>query len=229
MHLSPSPSRRVSRVARLPSLVRGAASRSWRVLLRLGTRPAPRGFGEALATGLQPHAEADAAIGAAYIAHGETNSELSHPVLGEPALVLHSTPPRRVVPAASARPDAAHGAASPRLDIEHHQGGGIHRLALIGELDIDSIATFEVALHKCQMPGTTAVVLDLRELAFVDSSGLWTITAARHWCERLGYGFALTRGQEAVQHIFEVTGLSDVLPFVDHISSASHPRPAAIL
>jgi hypothetical protein len=33
------------------------------------------------------------------------------------------------------------------------------------------------------------------------------------WCERQGRGFSLLPGPEAVQQVFEVTGLVDVLPF----------------
>ncbi len=92
---------------------------------------------------------------------------------------------------------------------------GVNWLVLSGELDIRSIPTLEAAITHCYAGGATAITLDLSGLSFIDSAGLWTITAARRWCERQGYGFSLIPGPEQVQQVFEVTGLSDVLPFRD--------------
>jgi anti-anti-sigma factor len=61
--------------------------------------------------------------------------------------------------------------------------------------------------------GATTITLDLGGLGFIDSAGLWTITSAKTWCDRRGYGFSLLPGPATVHHVFEVTGLSDVLPF----------------
>jgi anti-anti-sigma factor len=118
-------------------------------------------------------------------------------------------------PPSQAEP-GAHSDRRERLQVDHHSRNGVHTLALSGDLDIDSGPTIEAALRQCQTLGTTAVVVDLRSVTFIDSSGLWTITLARGWCLKFGYRFSLIRGREAVQAVFELTGLDDVLPFVDH-------------
>jgi anti-anti-sigma factor len=86
-------------------------------------------------------------------------------------------------------------------------------LVLTGELDSDSISTLEAAISGCCTNGQSSITLDLSELAFIDSAGLWTITIARKWAESHGHAFWLIPGPEPVQYVFEVTGLSDVLPF----------------
>lgn len=98
-------------------------------------------------------------------------------------------------------------------------------LALSGELDGRSIVTLENALERCARGGASSITLDLRNLSFIDSAGLWTITTARTWCERRGHDFSLLPAAPPVQRIFEVTGLSDVLPFraaADQASAGAH-------
>jgi anti-sigma B factor antagonist len=121
-------------------------------------------------------------------------------------------------------PDSA-AEASPQVTTAQIAGGGnfnvdevkgeegLCTLVLAGELDTRSVPTLEVAISRCCAGGARGITLDLRGLTFIDSSGLWTITSARRWCERQAYGFSLIPGPEPVQRVFDITGLSDVLPF----------------
>jgi anti-anti-sigma factor len=104
--------------------------------------------------------------------------------------------------------------------IEESYGDGAHTLALTGELDARSAPVLERAITRHFVAGPGAIALDLSRLSFIDSSGLWTILAALRWCERQGRGFSLSPGPDAVQQVFEVTGLVDVLPF--RSAPASH-------
>jgi anti-sigma B factor antagonist len=88
-----------------------------------------------------------------------------------------------------------------------------HMLILEGELDTRGVPALEAAIARYCSAGPRALILDLSKLTFIDSSGLWTILAAMRWCERQERGFSLIPGPEAVQQVFEVTGLIDVLPF----------------
>ena len=54
-------------------------------------------------------------------------------------------------------------------------------------------------------------------------SKLWTITQVNRWCEKQGQDFKLVPGSEPVRNIFEVTGLSDVLPFDGENPSERRP------
>jgi anti-sigma B factor antagonist len=130
-----------------------------------------------------------------------------------------------------ATPQVAQESAPARgLKVEEVGHDGVERLVLIGELDSRSVPTLEAAISRCCAAGTRAVTLDLSRLTFIDSSGLWTITSVRKWCERQGYGFSLIPGPPSVQRVFEVTGLSDVLPFRKDGSSevrTASERPVA--
>ena len=59
------------------------------------------------------------------------------------------------------------------------------------------------------------VVLDLRELEFMDSSGLRLVALAERRLGAAGRGLVLVRGPEAVQRVFEITRMEDHLTFVD--------------
>jgi anti-anti-sigma factor len=103
--------------------------------------------------------------------------------------------------------------ASAGFSVEGVDGPTTHTLILEGELDTRAVPALEAAIARYCDDGPRALTLDLSRLTFIDSSGLWTMLAAMRWCERQGRDFSLLPGPEAVQQVFEVTGLIDVLPF----------------
>jgi anti-sigma B factor antagonist len=107
----------------------------------------------------------------------------------------------------------ARAATGGRMAIEHRRRDGSALLLLTGELDGESGATLAPAVRRCCEEAGGPITIDLRGLTFIDSSGLWAITVALRWCERRGRTVRLLRGPDEVHWVFEVTGLSDVLPF----------------
>jgi anti-sigma B factor antagonist len=87
-----------------------------------------------------------------------------------------------------------------------------------GELDLVSVPRFEEAFAGVVGRGCP-IVIDLGELTLIDSCGLWLITTIHSACRERGLSLRLWAGSEHVQAVFEVTGLSDLLPFVSR-----HPR-----
>lgn len=61
------------------------------------------------------------------------------------------------------------------------------------------------------------VVLDLRQLGFIDSSGL-RVVALSH--RRRPGRLAVVKGSGAVQRVFEMCGLVELLPFIDEAPGA---------
>ncbi len=110
------------------------------------------------------------------------------------------------------------------LEIDELIDGQRYTLVLGGELDIASAVTLHGAIGRVRATGaaTSAIILDLSRLIFIDSTGLAEIILTGQLCEKDGYEFALIPGPRAVQRLFELTGLIDALPFVD-------ARPAASL
>jgi anti-sigma B factor antagonist len=102
---------------------------------------------------------------------------------------------------------------SPELLVEESRNGGRHTLALEGELALGSVSTLEHAVARLWSQPVTSVTLDLRLLTFIDSSGLWTVTRLHKRCAHESVEFRVIPGPESIQQVFELTGLSDVIPF----------------
>jgi len=89
------------------------------------------------------------------------------------------------------------------------------RLALVGELDIASTPRFEEGLAEVEgdTPGT--LVVDLRRVEFIDSTGLRAVIAADERARSAGRRFIVVRGPAAVERVFSVTQLDQRLDLVD--------------
>jgi anti-anti-sigma factor len=103
----------------------------------------------------------------------------------------------------------------PGFSIEALEAGdSAVRFALSGELDITSASELEqVVKARLVAEAPAGLVLDLGELTFVDSTGLRAIVAVVDACKEHGCDLAILPGTRAVQRLFELTGLIDVLPF----------------
>ena len=105
--------------------------------------------------------------------------------------------------------------AMPNLDFETTRNGTVAVVAPTGELDLSGAAILEAELERLAVePELGAVVLDLRGLEFMDSSGLRLVVLADMRAREAGRRFALIRGGETVHRVFEITRMSDRLDFV---------------
>jgi anti-sigma B factor antagonist len=75
-----------------------------------------------------------------------------------------------------------------------------------GEVDLGSAGQLRSALQRSREAGP--VVLDLRDVTFMDSVGLGLVIEEHRRAEREGDDFRLRRGPENVQRLFDMTGLS---------------------
>jgi anti-anti-sigma factor len=100
------------------------------------------------------------------------------------------------------------------LEIRHTAQGSSHRLTLAGELDVATAARLEVAVTGLCAGTASEIVLDLSELAFLDSTGFRAILSAKERCQESGCEFLMTRAREPVQRVFDVSGVLRKLPFV---------------
>ena len=93
-------------------------------------------------------------------------------------------------------------------------------LALRGELDLSSAPAVEAAVQRAIERGARLLVLDLRELAFMDSTGLRTVLRADALAREAGARLALVDGAEPVRRVFEMTGMRKRLTWVDEPQAA---------
>jgi anti-sigma B factor antagonist len=102
----------------------------------------------------------------------------------------------------------------PDLSIDAVDEGRAVRLVLAGELDLAVADRLRVAIETHATRGA-AVVLDLRRLEFMDSTGLSTLLSAHSSAERQGWDFAVIAGDGAVNRLFELTDARSILRFVE--------------
>ena len=89
-------------------------------------------------------------------------------------------------------------------------------IALAGELDLSGAPALDEEIARlAAADGVERVVLDLRALEFLDSSGLRSVALAHRRLEAAGRGLALVRGSETIQRVFEITRMDERLRFVD--------------
>ena len=82
-----------------------------------------------------------------------------------------------------------------------------------GELDIATVPRLRDALDQ-RRPGE-ALVLDLGGLSFLDTSGLQIVVEISRRARAEHFELTLLPGARGVQRVFEIAGLSDMLPFAD--------------
>ncbi len=88
-------------------------------------------------------------------------------------------------------------------------------LALSGELDLVSCPALERAIDEVAGLDVDLIVVDLRELDFMDSTGLHALLRAHQQAQESSRRLALIRGREQVQRLFDLTGVADSLTVVD--------------
>lgn len=101
-----------------------------------------------------------------------------------------------------------------RLRIELRTASDRAILALHGEFDLDGVAVLERALSGDAVQGAKAVVLDLTELEFMDSTGLRTLLGAQAGAGEREQAFAVTQSGEQVSRLLGVTGVSEQLKII---------------
>ena len=86
-----------------------------------------------------------------------------------------------------------------------------------GELDLATAPELESKVLEAIREGGRRVVVDLRELTFMDSTGVRTIVAAHQTAEESGSELAVVRPprDSSVARVIEISGIGDALGLVD--------------
>jgi anti-sigma B factor antagonist len=121
----------------------------------------------------------------------------------------------------SASPRVAESISSctpPEFDVQDVPCDGEHTLVLRGELDLNSASSLSATVRSiCTEPGTSALVLDLSRLTFMDSTGIHVLLLAKQLCAEHRAEFFVIPGESQVSRILQITGLLGQLPIrVEH-------------
>ena len=99
--------------------------------------------------------------------------------------------------------------------VEVKDEGRASVISLTGELDLASSGSLDEQLVRVIGSGTEQVIVDLRELEFMDSTGLGTLVRAHQRAEEAGQRFALIRGPQQVQRLLSLTGVAERVELAD--------------
>ena len=88
-------------------------------------------------------------------------------------------------------------------------------VAVSGELDLASSPELEQELERVWQSDPEQLVIDLRGLEFMDSTGLSIIVGAHQRLAENGRTLSLVRGSPQVQRLLDLTGVAERLQLVD--------------
>jgi anti-sigma B factor antagonist len=90
-------------------------------------------------------------------------------------------------------------------------------VALRGELDMLTVSKVAEVIEELrpEADGVRHLVLDLRGLTFMDSTGLHELVRQNEFARSNRHNLAVVRGTEAIERVLEVTGVKDHLVLVD--------------
>ncbi len=105
------------------------------------------------------------------------------------------------------------GTSGMHINVSNRDGAAWVRLE--GEFDLGSAADVEQRLSQVEHQHPPTVVLDLRELTFIDSTGLRTILGADARARREGRRLVVIPGPPPVHRVFRIALLDQRLDFLD--------------
>lgn len=96
---------------------------------------------------------------------------------------------------------------------------------LAGEIDLATAPELQATLAEAQ-GHARLVVADLRDLTFIDSSGIHLLLDADEAARRSSGHFVLIRGAANVERVLAIAGVAERLQIVD--AAAAEPAPPAL-
>ncbi len=112
------------------------------------------------------------------------------------------------------------------LSVRETSEGGVLRLTPIGELDLATVPLLESAFdaavrdHDAEM-----IVVDLRELSFIDSTGIHLLIRMRGACAGVDR-LRMINGSRAVERMLDLTGVRAHLPIISSDCDPLAPLPS---
>jgi anti-anti-sigma factor len=105
------------------------------------------------------------------------------------------------------------------VDVRVKESDGLALVSLHGELDLSEVPEVDRALKGVEKHRPELLVLDLRGLEFLDSSGLRLVLEADLRSRQDSRKFAVIRGPDSVHRVFLIALLDKRLEFIDDPST----------
>jgi anti-anti-sigma factor len=111
--------------------------------------------------------------------------------------------------------------ASHPFEIREHDAGGVHVVAMLGELDLATAPRLAFRIDAARGRGARRLVVDLTAAEFCDSTGLRALVGCRHEVVAGGGRMALAVLEEsAVARMFALAGAHELMPVYDGLEAA---------
>jgi anti-sigma B factor antagonist len=109
------------------------------------------------------------------------------------------------------------------VSVSRNAAGDVPVVAVSGEVDVYSAPALKEKLTELLKSGAKSLVVDLSDVAFLDSTGLGALVEARAATSEAGGTLPIVCGQERILKRFTITGLDgvfDIYPTVDEALAA---------
>jgi len=100
-----------------------------------------------------------------------------------------------------------------RVEVRSEDGAPL--LFVKGELDLASSPALEQELERVTADSPSLIIIDLRELDFMDSTGLSVLIRAHQRAQEQGRRLGIVNGSRQVRRLLNLTGVADRLTIVD--------------
>jgi anti-sigma B factor antagonist len=105
------------------------------------------------------------------------------------------------------------------IDVTTEPAVGAAVVSPHGEIDLTTSEALRIAMDRAVDDGATALVLDLSDVTFMDSTALGVLVSFHR---RLGERLVLAAAQPVVLRLLEITKFTSVLRLTDSVTSALH-------
>jgi len=94
------------------------------------------------------------------------------------------------------------------VSVRHDAAGGA-RVSVAGDVDLATVGQLDQGIETAvDADQTTSVVVDLAEVAFLDSSGIASLLKGRRLADGLGKPYWVTGARGIVREVLDLTGVS---------------------
>lgn len=94
-----------------------------------------------------------------------------------------------------------------------------------GEVDVYTAPQLRSALEECVAAGHTTFIVDLKDVGFLDSTGLGVLVGRLKAVKKLDGWLRVVCTDERILRLFGITGLDRVLPILDSVDAALAASP----
>ncbi len=113
------------------------------------------------------------------------------------------------------------------LEIGSETQGDFRVLRLVGRLDTETSADFELAAHDLTTAGDRRFVVDLSGISYVSSAGLRVLLALAKQMETQGGVLRLSGLSHGVRQVFDLSGFSKLFSIAPDVGGAVRGEAAA--